>query len=72
MERVFVYAKIIISLLLLIIIYCLGSAMYFMLSGKGRPGSMAKALTWRVILSLCVFLLLMAGFYLGWLSPHSM
>jgi hypothetical protein len=67
-----VYAKIIIGLLLLIIIYCLGSAMYFMLSGKSHPTSMAKALTWRVILSLCVFLLLMIGFYLGWLTPHGM
>ena len=46
--------------------------MYFMLSGKSDPKSMVKALTWRVVLSLCVFLLLMLGFYLGWLSPHGM
>jgi hypothetical protein len=31
---------------------------------------MARALTWRVCLSLLLFLLLMAAWYAGLISPH--
>jgi hypothetical protein len=64
------FAKIIIFLLLLTIIYCLGSALFYMLSKKKNQDSMAKALSWRVGLSLGVFLLLMLGFYTGLIHPH--
>jgi TRAP-type C4-dicarboxylate transport system permease large subunit len=62
--------KIIIVLLLMTVIYCLGSAVFFMLRDKGGSRSMAKALTWRISLSLLLFLLLLIGFFLGWISPH--
>lgn len=62
--------KIIICLFLLVIVYCLGSALFYMLSRNRSENSMAKALTWRVVLSLVLFLLLMLGFYLGWITPH--
>lgn len=62
--------KIIVALLVLIIFYCLGSSLYFMLGGKKSDKSMVKALTWRVVLSLSVFVLLMLGYFFGLITPH--
>lgn len=62
--------KTIIVLLLITIIYCLGSAVFFMIRDKGRSRSMAKALTWRISLSLILFLLLIVGYLMGWIVPH--
>jgi hypothetical protein len=62
--------KIIVAFLVLIIFYCLGSSLFFMLSEKKSDKSMVKALTWRVILSLSVFILLMLGYFFGLLNPH--
>lgn len=64
------FAKIFIFTLLLTIFYCLGSALFYMLSRKNTPEKMAKALTWRIGLSISLFLLLLMGFYLGWIQPH--
>jgi hypothetical protein len=33
---------------------------------------MVKALTWRISLSLIVFILLLIGFLMGWLTPHAL
>jgi hypothetical protein len=66
-------AKLGVVLLLLIIVYCLLSALVFMIRGrlKSLPSeSMIKALTWRIILSACLFLFLIASYWLGWVKPH--
>lgn len=62
--------KLLIIAIFLIILYCLFSAGYFMLSRKRSPEAMAKALTWRISLSIILFLLIIAGFYFGWIRPH--
>jgi len=62
--------RIAIYVMLLIIVYCLGSALYYMLSKRSSPTSMAKALTWRIVLSLLVFIGLMISFAMGWIQPH--
>ena len=36
---------------------------------RGDPTRMAKALTWRVGLSVALFLLLMVGYWLGLFQP---
>ena len=59
-----------VEILLLVVLYCLGSAAYYMVSKKHDSVKMAKALTWRIVLSLAIFLLLMVGFYFGWVEPH--
>lgn len=64
------FAKLIILGFLIIIIYCLGSALFYMLSRKKTEEATAKALTWRVALSLTLFLLLLLGFWMGWIHPH--
>ncbi len=62
--------KMIIVLFLIVILCCLGSALYYLLAGKGDSKKMAKALTLRISLSLILFVLLLAGFATGVLHPH--
>lgn len=63
--------KTIVVLLLITVIYCLGSALFFMVQGKKRnPRSVVIALTWRISLSLLLFILLIIGYALGWIAPH--
>lgn len=57
--------KIIIVVMLLLIIGSLFSALFYLLKGKSQDTHTIKALTWRVALSLVLFLLLMLGFYTG-------
>ena len=63
-------AKIIVILFLLLILYCLGSALFYLLSNSKSPYSMVKSLSWRIALSVTLFLLLLLAAYLGWLHPH--
>ena len=54
---------------LIAILVSLGSAAVFMLRSRGDSTRMAKALTWRIALSVTLFLLLMLGYALGWFQP---
>ena len=55
--------------MLLAIVASLASAAVFMLRGRGDSRRMAKALALRVGLSVAVFVLLMAGYFLGLIQP---
>ncbi|NTV97258.1 MAG: twin transmembrane helix small protein [Thiobacillus sp.] len=57
-------------LVVLLILASLGQALYYLVRDRGRGDRAVRALTWRIGLSLALFLLLMAGFQLG-LLPHS-
>jgi hypothetical protein len=63
-------AKIIIIVFMLTILGSLGSALYFLIHDTGDSKRTAKALTWRISLSITLFILLILGFYLGILHPH--
>ena len=52
-------------LVLLLILGSLGSALYFVMRDRGGSDRAVKALTWRVGLSVGLFIVLMAGSYLG-------
>ena len=55
-------------LALLFIVFILGSlasALYYLIKDKGQSDRAVKMLTVRVGLSLALFILLMAGYYLG-------
>jgi hypothetical protein len=43
-----------------------------MLRGRGDSSRMAKALAWRVGLSVALFLFLMAGYFFGLFQPHQL
>ena len=64
--------KIIIVALLMIVLYSLGSALFFMLRDKGQSTRMVKALTWRISLSLALFVFIIIAYLLGWIAPHGL
>ncbi len=52
------------------ILFALGSAVFAMLGPRRGHDRMARALTWRIGLSVALFVLLLAGFASGVLEPH--
>lgn len=65
------FIKAIVILLLLFVFFSLGSALYFLVGDKADSTRVVKALTWRIVFSIVVFLLLMLAFAMGWIQPHS-
>lgn len=63
--------KAILVLLLFFIVFALGSALYYLIADKGDSTRIVKALTWRIGLSLFLFLILMLSFAMGWITPNS-
>ena len=59
--------KFVVILFLVFIVGSLGSALYFLVTDRGRSDRMVKALTVRVVLSVVLFALLMLGFYFGFI-----
>ncbi len=64
--------KIAVILMLVLILASLFSALVFLYRDKGRGTRTAKALTWRIGLSITLFLLLMAGYYFGIIPPQGL
>ncbi len=61
--------KIIVIVMLLVIIGSLASAMFFLYKDRGQGTRTARALTWRISLSITLFVLLLVGFKLGLIPP---
>jgi len=57
--------KIVVILFFVAILASLGSALFFMVSDRGKSKRTVKALALRVGLSLALFTVLMAGYYFG-------
>ncbi len=57
--------KAVVIVMLVLIFASLFSALVFLFKDKGRGKRTAQALTWRIGLSLTLFLLLMSGYYFG-------
>lgn len=62
--------KVLVVVILVAIVASLGSALYQLSRGTGDSGKMLRALTWRISLSVALFLLLLIAYALGWLQPH--
>ncbi len=63
--------RIVVVLMLVAIIASLGSALVFVYRDRGQDKTRAvQALTWRVGLSLVLFLLLMAAYRFGWIGER--
>jgi hypothetical protein len=56
---------------LALIIWSLGSALFHLARPGGDPKRMLRALTWRVGLSVALFLLLLLGWAAGIVRPHA-
>ena len=59
------FIKIVVIVMLVLILASLFSGLVFLYKDKGRGTRTAQALTWRIGLSITLFVLLMAGFYFG-------
>ena len=64
--------RVIVFLFLAVILFSLGSALYYLIKDKGQSDRTVKALTVRITLSIVLFLILMLGFYFGLISPQGL
>ena len=62
--------KLVMLLILGAIIYSLGSGLYALNKDKGSA-KVARALTWRIALSIGLLIFLLVGAQLGWIAPNS-
>ena len=61
--------RIIVIATLIVIVLSLASALFYLVKDKGGSDRTVKALTWRIGLSLGLFLLLMVSSYTGLIPP---
>lgn len=52
------------------ILVSLGSALFYLLHRNHDPRALAKALTFRIGLSLLLFCFILIAFTMGWIQPH--
>ncbi len=62
--------KVFLVIMLLVVIFELFQALYYMFTDKGESKRTVWALTRRITLSLILFGLIVLGLYMGWLQPH--
>ncbi len=65
-------ARLLIVAVLIAIIGSLGSALFQLSRGKGDSQKMLRALTWRIGLSVGLFLLLLLAWRMGYIRPHGL
>jgi hypothetical protein len=63
--------KALIFLLIILILLSLSGGLFFLTTDKGKTKRAIYSLTARIVLSVCLFLLLIIGFLTGHLQPHS-
>ena len=62
--------KLIIIAVMIIIVGALASSLIFLVRDKESSKRTVTALTWRISLSLLLFLFLLLAFKLHWIVPH--
>ena len=62
--------KIALLVVLLVVIFSLGQALYFMMTDKEDDRRTVWALTRRIGLSLVLIAMIALGIWMGWLHPH--
>ncbi len=63
--------KFLIVLVLLGILASLGSALFYLMRDKDGSSRVLRALTIRIVLSVILFLVLMAAWYAGLIEPNA-
>jgi hypothetical protein len=61
--------KPLIVLTLLAIVASLGKALFSMSSGPEHAARVVQALSWRIGLSVALFVSLLLSYHLGWIAP---
>ncbi len=61
--------KYFIIVIFLFIVFSLGSAMFYLVKGKGQSQNTVRFLTVRVAISVLLFLFIIFAAYMGWIEP---
>ena len=64
--------KLIVVAIFLGIVAAMGSALYFFVNDRGDSDRLAKALTWRIAVSVSLFVLLFVLWWAGLIQPHAL
>ena len=64
------FAKLLVVGLFLAILASMGSGLFHLVKGESADGKALKALTWRIGLSVVLFLTLLVMFATGVIEPH--
>ena len=64
--------KLLIVILLFFVIFSLGQALFYLIKDEGKSDRMVKALSWRIGLSVFIFLLLLIGQAVGLIQSHGL
>ena len=64
--------KILVLVALAGILYSLGSSLYHLTATRGDPQKLLRVLSWRIALSVGLFLLLFVAWYFGLIQPHGL
>lgn len=62
--------KLVIVALFASVIFFLGSALFHLVHDHGQDNRTVMSLTWRIGLSIALFILLFIAAALGWIHPH--
>jgi len=62
--------KLLVALFLASVLFSLGSGLYYMMKDKGKGDRAVRALTWRISISIFLFILLLLGAQFGLIEPH--
>jgi uncharacterized membrane protein len=62
--------RIVIVILLIAVVASLFSGLYFVYKDKGKTNRAVISLTIRIVLSALVFILLIGGYFFGWIPPR--
>ena len=68
METIYKYALVV---MLLVVIFSLGQALYFMMTDKSDDRRTVWALTRRIGLSIILIGMVIFGIWMGWIQPHN-
>ncbi len=64
------FSKTAVFIVMLVILISLASALIFLVRDEGKSKRVVKALSWRIGISLALFLFLLLAFSLDWIKPH--
>jgi hypothetical protein len=63
--------RIVIVLALAGILVALGTALFYLVRDKGTTNRTVNALTWRIGISVALFVFILFSYWMGWIQPRS-
>ena len=66
------WIKVIIVIMLALILLSLVASMFTLMRDRDNSNRTAKFLTFRIVMSILLFILIGVSFYMGWIQPHGL